>query len=276
MTARALPSLPSLLFLAIVMTPGAAAAEPKLPALTDRVVDAADILAGQTEGDLTRKLWRHEQATTNQVVVVTLPSLQGYSIEEFGLALGRGWGIGQADRDNGVLLIVAPVERRMRIEVGTGLTDDLTNTEAAAIIAHAIRPHFKAGDFDAGVGAGVDAILAAIQGAYQPRSAQGAYQSRSSGPDPWAVGIGIAALIGLVALLIHALRSHRGKAPAKTGDGDGTSGNSDDYFAGGYHHHHGGYRIGGFSSGGFSSGGGSSGGFSGGGGSFGGGASGDW
>ncbi len=205
-----------------------AAAEPALPALSGRVVDAADILSAATEADLTAKLARHEQATSNQVVVVTLPSLHDDTIEEVGLALGNRWGIGQADRDNGVLLIVAPRQRRMRIEVGAGLTDDLSNTEAAAIIAHAIRPHFKAGDFDAGVGAGVDGILAAIEGAYAPRSA-----SAGSMVMPLLIlgGAGLFFLVLMVGLIGN--YSAGGGSGRHYGHGGGSRGSSGGGYSGG-------------------------------------------
>ena len=95
------------------------------PPLTGRVVDDAGILSPATRADLSAMLQRHEQATGEQVVVVTLPSLQGYSIEDFGYQLGRAWGIGQKDKNTGALLIVAPNEHKVRIEVGYGLEGHL-------------------------------------------------------------------------------------------------------------------------------------------------------
>ena len=99
----------------------AQAAGPSFPALSGRVVDNADLLTGAEEAELTRALEALETASTDQLVVVTLPTLQGYEIEEYGYQLGRHWGIGQKDKDNGVLLIVAPNERKVRIEVGRRL-----------------------------------------------------------------------------------------------------------------------------------------------------------
>jgi len=138
-------------------------------------VDQADILSSSVEGELTRKLKSHEAETTNQVVVVTLPSLQGYPIEDFGYQLGRHWGIGQEGRNNGALLIVAPQERKVRIEVGYGLEGDLTDALAKLIIENEITPAFRKGSYDKGVSAGVDAILAAIAGTYKakPRGISG-------------------------------------------------------------------------------------------------------
>ena len=104
------------------------------------MVDNADLLDAQTERELTEMLATHEQATTNQVVVVTLNNLQGQVIEDFGYQLGRHWGIGQKDKDNGAILLVAQEERRVRIEVGYGLEGTLTDAISANII-HSIILH---------------------------------------------------------------------------------------------------------------------------------------
>src|ERR1700719_4745851 len=110
-----------LILLFLIFASSAHATEPKFPALTGRVVDDAGILDASTQSQLTEMLAAHERATGEQVVVVTLASLQGFSIEDFGYQLGRYWGIGQKGANNGVLLIVAPNERKVRIEVGYGL-----------------------------------------------------------------------------------------------------------------------------------------------------------
>ncbi len=145
-----------------------AAAEPQYPALVGRVVDQAELLPAETRRRLETKLAEHENATGNQVVVVTLSSLQGYAIEDFGVGLGRGWGIGQRGRDNGVLLIVAPNEREVRIEVGYGLEGQLTDAIGRDIIENRILPSFRAGDMAAGVEAGVESILSALRDSYVP------------------------------------------------------------------------------------------------------------
>ena len=145
-----------------------AQAAPSFPELTGRVVDAAGVLSPGTAEALDRLLAQHEKETSNQVVVVTLKDLQGYDISDYGYQLGRHWGIGQKGRDNGALLIVAPAERKVRIEVGYGLEGALTDATASNIIQTRILPRFRSGDYDAGVRAGVDAILAAIAGTYKP------------------------------------------------------------------------------------------------------------
>lgn len=141
---------------------------PEFPPLSGRVVDQAGILTAQTRQQLTQMLEAHEQASSNQVVVVTLKSLQGYAIDDYGYQLGRHWGIGQKGRDNGALLIVAPNERKVRIEVGYGLEGDLTDARANRIIQTVILPRFRTGDFEAGILAGTQALLASIEGSYEP------------------------------------------------------------------------------------------------------------
>jgi uncharacterized protein len=130
--------------------------------LTGRVVDNAGILPKEAEAVLSRRLADLERKTTDQLVVVSLPSLGKAKIEEVGLALGRGWGIGRADYDNGVLLIVAPTERRVRIEVGYGLEGLLTDQKAAAIIGD-IVPIFRSGRYPEAIEAGVSGIEGILQ-----------------------------------------------------------------------------------------------------------------
>ncbi|MBK8162870.1 MAG: TPM domain-containing protein [Gammaproteobacteria bacterium] len=138
------------------------------PALTGRVVDQAAILPAAARAGLEQLLAAHEQSTSNQVVVVTLESLQGHAIEDYGYQLGRYWGIGQEGRDNGVLLIIAPAERKVRIEVGYGLEGTLTDALASNIIQRVVLPRFRQGDMAAGTVEGARAILQVIEGTYQP------------------------------------------------------------------------------------------------------------
>ena len=136
-----------------------ATAAPKFPALTGRVVDDANILSAQTKEDLTQKLTALEQKTSRQLVVVTIPSLGGYEISDYGYQLGRAWGIGQKTLNNGVLLIVAPTEHKTRIEVGYGLEPIITDAFSSVVIQTQVLPQFRKGDFNAGVEAGVDALI---------------------------------------------------------------------------------------------------------------------
>lgn len=131
------------------------------PPLTGRVVDEAGILGPATKQAIEQKLADFEAKTTGQFVVVTLKSLQGTSIEDYGYQLGRHWGIGQKDKNSGVLLIVAPNERKVRIEVGYGLEGNLTDAVSRLIIENAILPRFRADDYAGGISRGVDDIIQA-------------------------------------------------------------------------------------------------------------------
>src|SRR5262249_17734495 len=134
------------------------------PQLTGRVVDQAGILTRSTRDGLTEMLAQFEQATRQQVVVVTLSSLQGYPIEDLGYQLGRKWGIGQKGKNTGALLIVAPNERKVRTEGGYGLEGTLTDAASRAIIEREILPNFRNGDLDGGVVAGTAAIVTLLGG----------------------------------------------------------------------------------------------------------------
>jgi len=231
------------------------AAGPDFPQRSGRVVDQAGILSPSTREGLTEMLAQFEQATGKQVVVVTLRSLQGYPIEDFGYQLGRRWGIGQKGKNTGALLIVAPNERKVRIEVGYGLEGTLTDAASRIIIEREILPNFRNGDFNGGVVAGTAAIVALLGG--NPSAAAvspSAQPSNDFEGSPWTLLITLAIFI-----IVLSLRNRFGQRSA-IGRGMGA------------------YPPVFFPSGGFPSGsreGG--GGFSGGGGSFGGGgASGSW
>ncbi|MDI4665979.1 TPM domain-containing protein, partial [Xanthobacter autotrophicus] len=149
-----------LVLAALVLGLGAAAgAELAFPPLTGRVVDAAHVLDPSTLLRLDARLAAQEAKATDQVVVATVPSLQGTSVEDYANRLFRAWQIGQAKKNNGVLLLVAPSERKVRIEVGYGLEGILTDAVASTIIRNAIVPAFKAGDMAGGIVKGTDAIL---------------------------------------------------------------------------------------------------------------------
>lgn len=136
-----------------------ALAAPSFPKLSGRVVDEANILSPATEQALTAKLEALETSTGRQLVVATLPELQGQEIEEYGYQLGRHWGIGTDANDDGAMLLVAPNDRKVRIEVGYGLEGVLTDALSSVIIQTAIVPKFKAGDMEGGIVAGTDALV---------------------------------------------------------------------------------------------------------------------
>ena len=145
-----------------VLAGSPALADPTFPALTGRVVDGANVIPADERARLDQKLAALEAQSGRQLVVATLPDLQGYDIADYGYQLGRAWGIGRKDKNDGAILIVAPKERKVRIEVGYGLEGVLTDGMSALIIQQQIVPRFKAGDMAGGIEAGTDAIVAQL------------------------------------------------------------------------------------------------------------------
>ena len=237
-------------------------AAPTFPSLSGRVVDEANILSPQVEQSLDSKLATLEQQTGRQLVVATLKSLQSYEIEDYGYQLGRAWGIGEAKADTGVLLIVAPNERKVRIEVGYGFEPILTEALSSTILQGQVLPRFKAGDMEGGVVAGADAIadqlaLPADQAQARAKAAAAKPQAR---PDPRS-GLPVLLIVIFVIFLLSRGGGRGGSALPWLVLGALSSRGGRDGWGGG---------------GGFGGGGGG-GGFSGGGGSFGGGgSSGSW
>lgn len=270
---RSLIGLILLLFVAV------AAHAQQFPPLTGRVVDNANLLAPAEEAALTQKLEALERASSRQLVVATIPDLQGYPIEDYGYQLGRTWGIGQGEANNGIILLVAPNERRVRIEVGYGLEPIVTDALSSQIIRDQITPRFKAGDYAGGISAGVDALIQQLQAppeeaeqrilAAQQNEAQQASSGNGGGSILPLIFWGFVILFVVLPMLRGGRRGRKyrrrgGDFPViiwGPGWGSGGSGGSG----------------GGWGGGGFGGGGGGFGGFSGGGGSFGGGgASGGW
>ena len=147
----------------ILMLAGCANEQPAKPEpfleLTGRVVDAADIFEPSFEAALTETLAELEEDTLVQLVVATTPSLNGYDIADYSLQLARSWGLGDANRHDGLLLLVAPNERKVRIEVGYGLEASVKDEEASEIIREEMLPEFELGNFEAGVEAGVAVLV---------------------------------------------------------------------------------------------------------------------
>ncbi|WP_159589373.1 TPM domain-containing protein [Chelativorans xinjiangense] len=136
----------------------------ELPQLTGRVVDNAGLLDAGAEAGLTEKLAAFEAKSSDQIVVATIESLDGEAIEPYANRLFRAWGLGQAGEDNGVLLLVALNDRRMRIEVGYGLEGTLTDLHAKLIIENTMVPAFRAGDYAGGITGAVDDIVTVLEG----------------------------------------------------------------------------------------------------------------
>ena len=182
-----------------------------VPYLTGRVVDEAGILSSSAKEKISQLSAAREQATGDQIAVLTMKSLDGESIEGFATKVFEAWKLGKKGQDNGVLVIVAPSERKMRIEVGYGLEGSLTDAAAARIVREAMTPKFKGGDFDGGVTAGVEAIVQTLEGkgdwGSAGASASSSTSSRSMVSDiesqmpPWPMRILLGAFIfGIIGL----------------------------------------------------------------------------
>src|SRR5437870_10306909 len=144
------------------------AAAPDVPPLTGRIVDNAHLLPADRTASLSAELATHEARTGNQVAVLTLPSLEGESLEEFSHRVATAWKLGRKGTDNGVLILVVPNDRKVRIEVGYGLEGTLTDLKSSRIIREEMVPRFRNGDFSGGIAAGVKAVLGTIEGTYAP------------------------------------------------------------------------------------------------------------
>ncbi len=223
------------------------------PPLTGRIVDQAGIISRETREQLEPRLADLEAKSGIQLVVATVRSLQGQEIEPYANELFRFWKLGEKNKNNGVLLLVAPNERRVRIEVGYGLEGTLTDALAAVIIHNAITPRFKAGDFSGGIARGVDDIITVLttdESEWQKRPSLRLDHAQDARPGGW---IGAVIFLIVVVLLIVSPRFRAVFFASLLSGG-----------------HRGSYRRGGgsgFGGGGFRGGGGSSGG---------GGASGRW
>jgi len=253
--------MPAIALLSLLLLALAGAFAATFPPLTGRVVDLANIIPVETRSALTSKLADLESKSGIQLVVATVASLEGDEIEPYANQLFRTWKLGEAQKNNGVLLLVAPNERRVRIETGYGLEGTLTDALSKVIISNAITPRFKSGDFGGGITRGVDDIITVLTtdaSEWQKRpSLRLDRQQESSSAD----GIVPALLIGLIIILIvspgfRALFFNILFALLSSSGSSGRGGYSGGYSGGG-----------GSSGGGFSGGGGSSGG---------GGASGSW
>jgi len=285
-----------LLFLIITSTPAAAL---EVPVLQGVVNDYAGLIAPEAKAKLENDLRAFEQSDSTQVVILTIPSLEGEDLEGFSIRVATTWKIGRQTKDNGVLLLVARQERKIRIEVGKGLEGVLTDLLSGRIIDLVIKPNFKRGDFSGGLVAGVAAIIDATRGEFKGEAHRPTAQHKKGAPSfltlllflgilllflgslsrtiggitgatglPLITHLGLLPL-GLTALIILGLIGFGlgFMLPALFSAGRGSSG-AGPWFGGGF------FGSGG---GGWSGGGDSGGGFSGGGGDFGGGgASGDW
>jgi uncharacterized protein len=190
------------------------------PALSGRVVDEANVIDQATRSALAEKLKALEEKTTTQLVVVTLKSLQGTTLVDYGYQLGRYWRIGQKGQNNGALLIVVPSERQTRIVVGYGLEGTLTDALTKVIIENAMIPRFRANDYSGGIVRGVDDLIQVLSGdseAFKQQVAVKQAQRKRPSDNGYAllfvlVWIGIAAFVVLT--IARAQRGGRGSGGA--------------------------------------------------------------
>lgn len=174
-----------ILFILLFLLPAAVAHPLEVPQLQGRVNDYARILSPQGKAAVERELAALEQSDSTQVVVLTVPSLEGASLEEYSIRVAEAWRIGQKGLDNGAIILIAKAERKIRIEVGRGLEGKLTDLVSGRIIRDRMAPGFKAGDFDGGVLAGVQAVAQVVRGEYQAKG-DALRHARKSAPPVYA------------------------------------------------------------------------------------------
>jgi uncharacterized protein len=162
------------------------AATPEVPYLSGRVVDNAELLSPAIRERLSAMLKAHEERTGNQIAVLTVSTIHGTGIEEYALRVFEAWKLGQKQKDNGVLVIVVPQDRKMRIEVGYGLEGVLTDVAASRIIRNVMTPQFKAGEFGKGIEDGSSAIVAQLEG----KAAASGDTAAAQGPQSALSGLG--------------------------------------------------------------------------------------
>jgi uncharacterized protein len=211
-----------------------------VPQAQDFVNDRAAIISADIELKLNQYLREFEQSDSTQLVVLTIPTLEGETLEEYALNVLETWGIGQQDKDNGALLLIARDERKIRIEVGYGLEGALTDLLTGRIIDNEISPSFKEGDFDGGIVKGVVAMAEAVRGEYQ---GSGSTTNNKDSSNPFGL-IFILFFLGPALLRIFARGSH------------GRSSRRGPFIGGGFGGGRGGFGGGGFSGGGGGGGGG--------------------
>ncbi len=196
------------------------AAAQTFPPLSGRVVDAANILTPEAEASITARSEALEKATGTQAIVATIPSLQGYPIEDYGYKLGRHWGIGQKDTNNGVILLVAPNDRKVRVEVGYGLEPVLTDALSSVIIQTRLLPKFRAGDMSGGVADGYAAIADQLE-LPADQAAENVRKAAETGGDAGGIPLGaVFFLLFFLFWIFLAFRSaRRGRRRGRRGVG---------------------------------------------------------
>jgi uncharacterized protein len=203
---------------ALAASPPALAQNLTFPSFSNYVVDAANVLPPADEQALVAKLKAFQDTTGKQFAVATVPSLQGTSVEDYGNRLFREWKIGDRTRNDGALLLVAPTERKVRIEVGYGLEGDLTDAVSRLIIENAILPRFKAGDFPGGISRGADDVIAVFSGQADDYKQRAALADKAGEETPLIVTIFMIAFFLLFLFIMwRAIRGGGGRSARRHG-----------------------------------------------------------
>ena len=212
-----------LCLLLATLTGGTAIAQPQFPERgTAPVVDLANVIDPAAEAELSAKLDAFEQANQRQFVVATIPSLDGYEISDYGYQLGRHWGLGDAENNDGIILLVAPNERKVRIEVGYGLEAVIPDGLAYDVIEREILPRFRQGDMSGGIVAGADAIMRHIE--LPPEQQQAAIAQAASTERRSEGGFPVGALIWLGFLFVFVLLPMLGRVRGRRYQRSGVAG----------------------------------------------------
>lgn len=185
-----------------------------VPQLRGRINDRANLISPEAASRLEQKLAGFERETSNQVAVLTVSSLQGDDIDQFAIRVAEQWKLGQQGRDNGVLMIIAQAERKVRIEVGMGLQGVLPDITASRIIRDVMRPGLKSGNFDQAVAAGTDAIMAATKGEFKA-SPQDATRGKPHRTSPSGITLLLLAIVA--ALILGTFSRYLGGAAGAVG-----------------------------------------------------------
>jgi uncharacterized protein len=251
--------------LALLLCAGLAALAANFPPLTGRIVDQANIIPAATRSAIEPKLADLESKSGIQLVVATVPSLQGEEIEPYANQLFRAWKLGEKAKNNGVLLLVAPNQRKVRIEVGYGLEGTLTDALGKIIISNAITPRFKTGDFGGGIARGVDDIITVLttdSSDWQKRPSVRVDSDRTPDVIAWLLVVALFVFVGGVVIsdrfrsFIFGMLAGMAANSGRRGGGYSDSGSWGGGFSGGFSGGGGSFDGGGFSGGGGSSGGG--------------------
>ncbi len=260
--------LPILLLVGLALPAAAQEIPPRPPPSEGLVIDRAGVLSPSEETAIERRLVAFDDTSSSQIVVVILPSLGGADAASFATELGRAWGVGQEGRDNGVVVLVSTGDREVFIATGYGLEGAIPDAVAARIVRNVIVPAFRQGQFYAGIGGAVDALIAAASGEYTA-------DRRPLGPGSPGGGVDLALLVILLIVVVAFMSASRkggggggGPAPRRRrrgglppvifipgGFGGSSRGGGFGGFGGGGFGGFGGGGFGGFGGGGFGGGG---------------------